>query len=166
MKVKLFFIIVTISTLFCSYEPYYDDYTAYKAVLMTREQLESSIKTDTPQKMKNPGKIYLKDHFIFIIEKYKGVHIVDNSDRLNPVKKGFIHIPGIVDVAIKGDVLYADNAVDLVALDIHNFPEVVLTQRIKNTFSELTPPESDNIPWEYTKDQRPNNTIIVAWEEK
>jgi pyrrolidone-carboxylate peptidase len=153
--------------LLCSYEPYYNDsYAAYKAVLMTREQLESSIKTDTPQEMKNPGKIYLKDHFIFIIEKYKGVHIVDNSDRLNPIKKGFIHIPGIVDVAVKGDVLYADNAVDLVALDIHKFPEVVLTQRIKDTFSELSPPESDDIPYEYTKDQRPDNTIIVAWEKK
>lgn len=167
MKTTQVLIILATSILLCSYEPYYEEpFSGYKAVIMTREQLESSIKSDSPQDMKNPGKIYMKDQYIFIIEKYKGVHIINNSNSLLPVKEGFIHIPGIVDVAIKGDILYADNAVDLVALDIHKFPEVTLTQRIKNTFSELTPPNQDYIPYEYSTGVRPDNTIIVAWEEK
>lgn len=166
MKVNQVLIVLITSILLCSYDPHYDPESIYKPVLMTRPQLESSIKSDVSQEMKNPGKIYMKDQFIFIVEKYKGIHIIDNSDRLNPVKKGFIHIPGCIDIAMKGNTLYADNAVDLVSIDLLNFPEITVTSRIQETFSELSPPDQDYIPYNYTKGNRPENTIIVAWEER
>jgi hypothetical protein len=116
--------------------------------------------------MLNPGKIYLKGQYIYIVEKYKGVHIIDNYNRTNPVNKQFIKIPGCIDVAIKNYTLFADNAVDLVAIDITDIENVKVTSRTKEAFPEIIPPDFDYVPSEYNKNNRPNNTIIVAWERK
>ncbi len=166
MKVNKALLVILASVLLCSYDPYYEPSSNYKPILLTRDQLEQSIKSSPARALENPGKIYMKDQFVFIVEKYKGVHIVNNSDRMNPTKERFIEIPGCIDIAIKGYTLYADNAVDLVAIDIVDFSNIVVTQRIKETFPELYPPDFDYLPYEYEKDQRPNNTIIVAWEPK
>ena len=64
------------------------------------------------------GKIYYKDHTIYVNESNLGVHVIDNADPSNPVKTGFLRIPGCHDIAIKGNILYADNVGDLVAIDI------------------------------------------------
>lgn len=162
LSVFLLILILTSSNNFDS-PPYYEYYTP---VLVHREVLEKSIKYTEPHEMKNPGKIYLKDQYFYIVEKYKGIHVVDNSDRLNPVRKGFIQIPGCMDLAIKGNTLYADNAVDLVAISIAQEGIVQETSRIKESFPELTPPYMDYIPTEYSKENRPEGTIIIAWEIK
>ncbi len=138
----------------------------YSPVLMTRENLEKSVKYSSPKEMKNPGKIYLKDDLIFIVEKFRGIHVINNSDRTSPVRQGFINIPGCVDLAIKGQSLYADNAVDLVTIRINDLGNVRETSRVKNTFPELTPPGYDYVPHQYNVENRPKGTIIVAWEEK
>jgi len=37
-------------------------------------------------------------------------------------------------------------------------------KRIKDAFPELSPPDNNNwIPNEYKKENRPENTVIVAW---
>ena len=36
------------------------------------------------QPMKDPGKIYVFGNFLFVNEKFKGVHIIDNVDPRNP----------------------------------------------------------------------------------
>lgn len=64
------------------------------------------------------GKIYYKDNTIYVNDSNYGVHIIDNANPENPVKTGFLRIPGCHDIAIKGDILYADNLGDLVAIDI------------------------------------------------
>ncbi len=148
----------------CSYYTDVEPQVSYSPILMSRETLENSIKFVSPRDMKDPGKIYLKDHLFFVVEKYKGIHVIDNSNKNNPIKKGFIQIPGCVDLAIKGTSLYADNAVDLVAISIENTNDIKVTGRIKNTFSELTPPGWDYVPITYNKENRPEGTIIVAWE--
>jgi hypothetical protein len=132
---------------------------------MKREMLESSVKMLEPAKVVKPGRIYIKDNYIFINEKYHGVHIINNADPSNPVNEGFLRIPGCLDMAMKGNILYTDNAVDLIAIDL-SFPDnIMVTKRIKNIFPELLPPVTDEIPWYYRADNRPENTIIVEWIE-
>ena len=78
---------------------------------MERTELEKSVKFRDTQEIENPGKIYYKDQVIYLNEKYKGIHIIDNSNPESPKNIGFINLPGCIDIAIKNNSLFADNAV-------------------------------------------------------
>ena len=70
------------------------------------------------------GKIYFKDHYIFVNEYQKGIHVIDNEDPRNPQIIKFIEIPGNVDMAIADDILYADSYVDLLSIDISDIGNI------------------------------------------
>ncbi|GAB4343775.1 MAG: hypothetical protein OHK0038_23860 [Flammeovirgaceae bacterium] len=153
--------------LFFACEEWYEPETDYSPILITRTELENSISfTDKNVPLQNLGKIYSYGKYLLISERYKGVHIFDNENPASPRKLGFIRILGSVDIAVKDGILYADNAVDLVAIDITNFNNLKVTQRIKYHFPELTPPDNRRVPNAYLPENRPENTIIVAWEKK
>lgn len=140
--------------------------TSYIPILMSRTQIDNSILLKEPRTMNNPGKIYFKDNYIFINEKYKGIHIINNKDPKKPIKVGFILVPGCLDMAMKGSVLYVDNATDLLAIDLSDTMKAVVTKRVIDIFPELTPPDNRNIDAIYSKKNRPANTIIVGWTKK
>jgi hypothetical protein len=142
--------------LLCSYYPVEKEEPYYVPVLMTREVLESSIELLPARELDNPGKIYLVDDYIFINERYKGMH---------PLNIHFIRIPGCIDMAVKGQTLYADNAVDLVAVDLSDINNITVTSRIRNVFPEILAPDGTHY-WSYYNINRPENTIIVGWETK
>ncbi len=144
-------------------EPYY--YTEYKPVLMKREKLEASIKYEAAQVLKEPGKIYFKDQYILINERYHGVHVINNQDPANPVNVGFIKVPGCVDMAMKYNTLYVDNAVDLVAIDVSALPTIEVKDREREVFPELTPPDWSDVPYNFQAHNRPENTVIIRWEK-
>ena len=130
---------------------------------MNINDLENSVSFIGNRPLENPGKMYYKDSIVFINEKYKGVHIIDNHDPSNPINLGFVTIPGSMDIAMKGNVLYADNAKDLVAISLASYTDPVVTRRIKNIFPELNPPDDGYLPEQYQIQNRPENTIIVEW---
>lgn len=139
--------------------------TLYKPVLMDRSSLERSILWKPAKEIKVPGKIYYKDNYILISERYLGVHLVDNTDPKNPVIKGYISVPGCVDMAMKDNTLYVDNAVDLVAIDISQIgsSQITIKKRVKDTFPELMPPDGLSVPYSYSIANRPKNSVIVNW---
>lgn len=143
------------------FEPYYN---AYKPIFMLRNDMEANVKMVSPRELKNPGKIYIKENFIFINEKYRGIHVIDNTDPENPENIKFIQIDGCIDLSVKGNVLYADNAVDLIAVRLEeNFENAVVTKRIKNVFPELVSPEGNGLTWK-EQQAKPENTILVRWD--
>lgn len=137
----------------------------YTAILMTRTELEKSIQYQAPKTINEIGKIYKKDSWIFITEKYKGIHIIDNTNPASPVKAGFIRVPGCIDISMKNNSLYADNSVDLITIDMDVLPEIRVTSRTKNIFPEPLPPDLQYIPYKYSQRSRPENTIIVEWKK-
>jgi len=137
----------------------------YFPVLMERPELEKSIKYRDAQSIENPGKIYYKDGIIYLNEKYKGIHVIDNSNPEAPVNVGFLNIPGCIDIAIKNNSLMADNATDLVSIDITNLSALKVTGRLQNAFPECTPPDLEYIPYMFSSSNRPRNTIIVGWKK-
>ena len=95
------------------------------------------------------------------------VHVIDNADPRNPKVDYFINIPGCMDMAIKDDVMYARSAEDLVAINISDLSQVQEINRVKETFPELYLYEDYyDVPYRFQKGQRPENTVIVAWEPK
>ena len=143
-----------------------DYYSEYKPVLMTRDALENSISYQEPRQLCRTGKIYFKDNIIYINEKYLGVHVIDNSNPSQPANLGFISVPGSVDMAMKNNVLFIDNATDLVAIDLtESAANLIITKRIKNVFPEHLPPDGLGLRSEFQIENRPKNTIIIGWEK-
>jgi hypothetical protein len=137
-----------------------DDYYDYYAVYMDRANLEKSVfYIETGKEIKNPGKIYYKHPYLFINEKYKGVHIFDNTNPENPVKKGFIMAPGCMDMAVKGNIIYLDNAVDMVSFDLDSMKE---TKRVNSVFPPLEPPGGYIRHDSYQSE----NLVIVEWAKR
>ena len=144
----------------CPYPFGYYEEEAYTPIYVSRETLDNSvIFINEARNMEQTGKIYYRAPYIFVNERYKGVHLINNEDPYNPVVEGFILAPGCIDMAVKGNIIYLDNAVDLVSFDLVS-KEV--TSRIRNIFPELLPP--DDI-FHYRYENRPEGYIIVRWEK-
>ena len=148
--------IIMINTSFS--EPYYEDWK-YTPVFMARSDLEQSVSFQPGARaIENPGKIYYKAPYIYINERYKGVHVINNSDPRNPVNESFIAAPGCIDMAIKGTILYIDNAIDFVAFDLSSKQ---VSKRIKDVFPEPLSP--DNEYFRYRGDRE--DLVLVGWKK-
>ena len=133
----------------------------WEPIFMKRADLEQSVKyTQESRALKKPGKIYCKGNYIYVSELYKGVHVINNTNPSQPVQEGFIIVPGCVDMAVKGDILYVDNAVDLVAFDLASRQ---VTQRIRNVLPEPAAPANTYYHRDYN---RPKDMILIGWQEK
>ncbi len=138
-------------------------YTANSPVYMTYGELRHAVKQTSPTDLINPGKIYFKDRYLFIVEEMKGIHVIDNRDPANPIKLTFIEVPGNVDIAIKGDVLYADSYIDLVAIDISDLGAIYELDRVEEVLPYTIPPYDDNYPLAKIDIEE---GVIIDWEIK
>jgi hypothetical protein len=144
--------------------PYYDPYDGYKPYFMERAELERSVGYSAGEReMADPGKLWVSadNNTIYVVERYKGVHIIDNTNSANPTQTGFITAPGCIDLAIKGDIIYLDNAVDLVAVSLTTHRE---TERLKGYFPEPLSPNGYSY-YQYNS-SRPDDMILVGWKKR
>jgi hypothetical protein len=109
-------------------------YKKYIPVYMKLEDLRKAVVKQAPREIEQPGKIYVHGNYIFLNEVNKGIHVIDNSNPSAPNKFTFINIPGNVDMAVRGNILYADSYVDLVALDISDPRNAREVNRLEYTF--------------------------------
>jgi hypothetical protein len=132
-------------------------YTYYRPVYKTTAEVRANIKSNAAKEIKNPGKIFLQGNYIFLNELDQGVHVIDNSNPLSPKRVAFIDIPGNLDLAVKGNTLYADMYTDLITLDISNPLNVTVKKYNEGVF-----------PARYYTGNFVNNTaaIIVDWITK
>jgi len=133
MKKSLLFGAALIASSFffgCNNEAETGNTAKYKTA---NELRKNQIELQAARKLEHPGKIYVKDDMVLINEKGKGIHLVFNENPADPKKVGFVKIPGNIDVAVKGDIIFADNYMDLVTLNTKT-GEV---KRVKNAFKEF-----------------------------
>lgn len=104
------------------------------------------IRSKPPRSIVNAGKIYVFGNTLFQVEQFEGVHIIDYTDRKNPVKTGFISIKGCNDVTVKGNFLLTNNMQDLVTIDISNRNDVKEVGRVKGAFYAFIAPEFSQPP--------------------
>jgi len=134
-------------------------YSGYTPVFMSRDVLENSVSyIPGARDMTWTGKIYYRAPYIFINERYKGVHVINNSDPAHPVNEGFILAPGCIDMAVKDHILYLDNAVDFVSFDLNSKQ---VTKRIRDVFPEPLPPDDSGF---IEINYRPKDYILVEWK--
>ena len=93
------------------YVPVYK--TTYVPVYKTTDEVKANIKSNPAKEVQNPRKIFTLGNYIFLKEVDKGIHIIDNSNPASPQNVAFMDIPDIMDLAVKGNILYADAYSDL-----------------------------------------------------
>ena len=105
----------------------------YKPIYIDKANIHD-ISITAPVPMVNPGKIYLYGTYVFINERGRGVHVINNVNPHSPQKINFINIPGNYDIAIRNNFLYADNASDLVTVNISNLSNIQVVSRISDVY--------------------------------
>lgn len=163
-KTKLVVLLMTLSILqSCWWSDQSDDVViipsaAYTPIIMKRVAFEASTGFEGPKTIVNSGKIYVKGQFLFVNEKNEGFHVFDNNNPENPINIGFLKALGSSDLAIKDDIIYINNAVDLIAIQPDFATSTIaVTKRIPNTFPQLFAP--DGVEYYNLQDDQ----IIVNW---
>ncbi|MGI9552982.1 MAG: LVIVD repeat-containing protein, partial [Aurantibacter sp.] len=141
------------------------DYLVATPLLMTTEEFRNSVDILPPEPIKESGKIYAYRDYIFVNDKYRGVHVVDNSDASSPRKITFIKIAGNVDISVKDDFLYADSIMDLMVFDISDINNIRPVKRLENVLQQYVawPVEADVIDW---NNGGIGGEIQVGWETR
>lgn len=122
-------------------------------VYKTQTELDNIAATqDAPRALRNPGKIYFYNDYIFINEVREGIHVIDNSDPENPVKTSFIDLDGNIDLAVRNGRLYADSYFDLFVLDVQNPENITTVNRQREVFEE-TWQTADGRIWLYNEQE-------------
>ena len=147
-------------------------YRIYMPVYKTLTQARAEMKSNAPQTLQNTGKIYVFGNYIFLNELNKGIHVIDNSNPSSPRNINFINIPNNVDLAVKGNYLYADSYSDIIVFDISNpanvtpvkFMNNVIKDRNAYWFGNRTNPDSIMVLVGHTeKDTTVDCAVYQGW---
>jgi len=138
-------------------------YEANVPIYMSFSEFRSSFKVSDAKEISQLGKIYFKDGYLFVNERGEGIHVIDNSDPANPHIIAFYEIMGNVDMAIRGNILFADSYIDLLAIDISDVLNPVEVGRLENVFPEIAPVGDEWYPYAMVDRSK---GVIVGWEVK
>ena len=90
-----------------------------------------------PRSTTNPGKIYVYRNYIFQNEQNEGIHIIDNSNPSQPVKKAFLSIPYNTEMAMRSNHIYANSVTDLIVIDMNDPMQPTVVKTLKQAFPLL-----------------------------
>ncbi len=111
----------------------------YDPVYMTADEFRiETVSVESQRNVDNLGKMYYYKDMLFLNEQGLGIHIYDNTNPENPTYIAFYNIPGNFDIAIKDDLLIADNVIDMITIDISNIMNPVITSRIEDYNERFT----------------------------
>ncbi len=114
-----------------------EEYVAYEPVYKRIDEMRVPISYVGAQSLSAPGKIFYYKGYLLINERNEGVHVIDNRDPESPVNRGFMEIPGNLDMAVHDDILYVDSYLDLVAIDITNPTSPLEVNRVEDVFQNF-----------------------------
>ena len=133
-------------------------YKIFTPVYKKLSELRATVQSQQAAGIVNTGKLYIRDKWIFLNEQNKGIHVINNSDPLHPVKASFINIPGNFDLYVKGNTLYADMYCDLVAINIGDPAHITVSKYLTNTFPEKVL---------YTNSTNPDSiNVLTGWDSR
>jgi hypothetical protein len=159
MKKAFIFLPILLLLQSCIFSTPEDDFNQaqYNAVIMEREAFENSIQLLPARSIIKSGKIYIKDDYAFINEVNEGFHIYNYANPENPVPISFLKVPGATDLSIRNNVLYINQAVDLVTLAyLPTSNSYQFLYRNRNMFPQKQSPNFDYTPLT-------ENQIIINW---
>jgi hypothetical protein len=150
-------IICLISITSCVKDSGKQTYKLYRPIIETTISLRAKIKSSNALPVSNAGKLFLIGNYIFLNERSKGIHVIDNTNPSNPINISFINIPGNIDMSVTGNTLYADCYTDLITFDITNPLNVVVKNTVEDIFDDVRSNQGF-----YTN----AGNVVTGWNEK
>lgn len=140
-------------------------YSAYEPVIADRSVLER-VAFAGPSTMQNVGKIYVFGQYVLVNEIDKGYHIIDNAVPAQPKNIGFLAVPASREATIRNNILYCDNATDLISVDVSDLHRSKIIGRVVNIFPAAGPPDGLPPAPEVVPTNMPPNTVILEWRPR
>ena len=139
------------------------DFLVARPLTLSIDEFKNSVDVIPPVPIDESGKIYAYNDLIFVNDKFKGVHVIDNSDPSSPQKISFIKIAGNVDISVKDNFLYADSLMDLIVIDISDLNNMQIVNRLENVLQDnvVWPAEAEIFEFQEIDYE---NEILVGWE--
>lgn len=107
-------------------------------IYLTKDEIRLGSPTSEPARdIEDPAQFYYYQQHILITERGEGVHIIDNRNPANPQAIAFLAIPGAENMAVKDDILYVNNYMDLLAIDVSDIQQASLIGRTHDVFRPL-----------------------------
>ncbi|MDT0641306.1 hypothetical protein RM553_00545 [Zunongwangia sp. F363] len=126
-------------------------------------EFRSSVKIQEPKAIIEAGKIYSYKDYVFVNDKYQGIHIIDNSDHYVPEKIAYLKIPKNVDIAVKDEMLYADSGMDLVVFDISDINNIKQVERLENVFPNTNYVVPEGAAFVDNQNFDPQSEVVVGY---
>ena len=107
-----------------------------------------------------PSGFYVYGDYLFLVDRNQGVYIYDNRDNDNPVPIRFIAIPGAQGIAVRNDILYLSQYLDVVAFDLSQPTAPAFVSRTEDVFAARTVFAGTMPSGAYIVDYLPNNETV------
>lgn len=111
---------------------YYDIVEEHIPVLEDLTTITSSYSVREDFPIEKPGNIYTYGELLLVGEKFKGIHILNNSNPSSPQPLKFIDLKGNGNFSIQNNILFAENGPDLLSIDISDIQNIQLLNREKD----------------------------------
>ena len=109
----------------------------YTPLYSSKEEFKATIDFIQDDKIINPGKIYRLGDAQFISDVNRGIHVYDYTDPNNPIKLGFLSLPGNIDIAIMDGILYANSFSTLIAIDVRDLAKPIVKKILYEAFEPV-----------------------------
>jgi len=158
-----------------------NEVSGYVPVYVDSAEYIASIKSVLPRSIGTVGRTYLYRDYMFIVEQEAGIHVYDVSNAsADPVPVCYLIVPQSNSLFIKDDILYIENALGLIYIDVSELPKInvlgVVSQpsSTQDIFAGI--PESNNFFIRNSNNSQNNKTYIecpdaskgsiIKWERK
>lgn len=153
-------VLVSLSAGCLKQDPLYDG-PGKKPVYLSYAEL-TDIRNEEPQPVGNAGPIFLRDPYLFMVEKKKGIHVFEISNAADPQPVTFIKIPGVNDFTLSGDFLYADNGPNLVTINISDILNIQVMSIQAGMFKPMNfPPDYQG----FFECADPSKGFVADWKD-
>lgn len=110
------------------------EYFVYDPIILGREDFRTDITATTARELCQPSGFYVYGDYLLVVEYNDGLHILDNSDPSAPRTVSYLPVGGAVGLAVRNDILYINNYVDLLTFDLQDPTAPNMLHRAEEVF--------------------------------
>ena len=111
-------------------------YQVYQPVVVSAEAWRSeTFATVAPTEVCDASGFYVYGDYLFVLDRGAGLQVYDNRDNDHPEAVSFVAITGGQGLAVRNDILYVNQYVDLLAFDLSDPTEPTLLSRTEDVFA-------------------------------
>lgn len=110
-------------------------FIGYEPVVVSEVEFRVDIAaTDPLAEVCEPSGFYIYDQYLMVVDRNKGLHIIDNSEPTAPNPVSFLPVGGAVGLAVRNNILYINNYTDLLAFDLSSPRAPQMISRTEDVF--------------------------------